>query len=101
MNADDFLVAINPDPMQHSVHIQKAKYDVVREAILENLLEYGPMTFKQLGEMVEAQLQDVFDDPVKWYYTVVRQDMEVRGELRRAPKFKRGSMRLGKFPLAV
>ena len=101
MNADDFLVAINPDPMQHSVHIQKAKYDVVREAILENLLEYGPMTFKQLGEMVEAQLQDVFDDPVKWYYTVVRQDMEVRGELRRAPNFRNGSKRVGNLPLAI
>jgi len=101
MNADDFLVAINPDPMQHSVRIEKAKYDTMREAILGNLLEHGPMTFKQLGEMVEAQLQGVFDGPVKWYYTIVRQDMEVRGELRRAPKFNRRSMRVGSLPLAV
>ena len=101
MNSDEFLLAINPDPMQHSVHVEKAKYDMVREAILENLLENGPMTCKQLGEKVEAQLQDFFDDPVKWYYTIVRQDMEVRGELRRAPKFRRGSVGIRHLPLAV
>ncbi len=101
MNSDEFLLAINPDPMQHSVHVEKAKYDMVREAILENLLENGPMTFKQLGEKVETQLQDVFDGPVKWYYTIVRQDMEVRGELRRAPKFRRESVGVRHLPLAV
>ncbi len=89
MNSDEFVLTINPDPTKYSVRIERAKYELVREAILENLFEYGPMTFSQLGELVEDQLRQDFADTVKWYYTVVRQDMEVRGELRRAPKFIR------------
>ncbi len=88
MYSDEFVLAINPDPTKHSVRIEKAKYDLVREAILENLFDHGPMTFTELGELIEDQLQNNFDDSVKWYYKIVRQDMEVRGELRRAPKFR-------------
>jgi hypothetical protein len=88
MDSDEFVLAINPDPTQHSVRVEKAKYDIVREAILDNLFDHGPMTFSQLGELIEDQLRNDFDDSVKWYYKIVRQDMEVRGELRRAPKFR-------------
>ncbi len=88
MDADEFVLVINPDPTQHSVRVERSKYELVREAILENLFDHGPMTFLQLGELVEDQLRGDFDDSVKWYYKIVRQDMEVRGELRRAPKFR-------------
>ena len=88
MDSDEFVLAINPDPTQHSVRVEKAKYDAVRDAILENLFDHGPMTFTELGELVEVQLRNDFDDSVKWYYNIVRQDMEVRGVLRRAPKFR-------------
>ncbi len=88
MSSDEFILAINPDPMQYSIRVEKAKYDLMREAILDAMFDYGPMTFKQLGELIEDQLRNKFDDSVRWYYKIVRQDMEVRGELRRAPKFR-------------
>ncbi len=88
MDLDEFVLAINPDPTKHNVRVEKAKYDLVRETILDILFDHGPMNFTQLGELVEDQLRSDFDDSVKWYYKIVRQDMEVRGELRRAPKFR-------------
>ncbi len=88
MNSDEFVLAINPDPMQYSVRVEKARYARVREAILDALSHHGPMTFLRLGELIEDQLRNDFDDSVRWYYKIVRQDMEARGELRRAPKFR-------------
>ncbi len=89
------MLAINPDPTKQGMRIEKAKYEVVREAILENLRAYGPMTFTQLGELVEDQLQSNFDGSVMWYYTTVKLDMEARGELRRVPKSKPQLVELG------
>ncbi|MBC7878014.1 MAG: hypothetical protein H7Y59_12670 [Anaerolineales bacterium] len=87
MASDEFVLAINPDPTKHSVRIEKNKYDLVHDAILENLLDQGPMTFKRLGSLVQEQLEMNFgDDSVMWYYTAVKLDMEARGEIRRAPK---------------
>lgn len=95
MDSDQFVLAINPDPTKQGVRIEKAKYDVVREAILENLRAYDPMTFTRLAELVEDQLQADFDGSVMWYYTTVKLDMEARGELRRVPKSKPQLIELG------
>ncbi|MBE0681491.1 MAG: hypothetical protein IH589_06220 [Anaerolineales bacterium] len=86
MTADQFVLTINPDPTKQGVRIEKAKYEVVRKAILENLRASGPMTFSQLGALVVEQLQPTFDGSVMWYFTTVKLDMEARGELRRVPK---------------
>ncbi len=89
MAADEFFLALNPGPTKQSVRIEKAKYDVIHEAILDNLLSYGPMTFAELGDLVEEQLQKSFDGSVMWYFTAVKLDMAARGEIiRRVPKFK-------------
>ncbi len=88
MASGEFVLAINPDPTKQSARIEKTKYDIVREAILENLFDRGPMTFTQLGELIEDQLQNDFGSSVKWYYTIVRQDMEVGGGRSSAPPKK-------------
>lgn len=95
MSAEEFVLAINPDPTKQGVRIEKAKYEVVRKAILENLHASGPMTFSQLGSLVEEQLQPTFDGSVMWYFTTVKLDMEARGELRRVPKSKPQVVELG------
>lgn len=87
MASDEFFLAINPDPTKHSVRIEKVKYDIVHDAILENLLSYGPMTFSELGGLVEEQLQNSFDGSVMRVFTAVKLDMAARGEIiRRVPK---------------
>ena len=88
MAAEEFSFVINPDPIKQGVRIAKEKYDIVREAILDNLRAYGPLTFTQLGNLLEDQLQKDFDGSVMWYYTTVKLDMEARGEIRRVPKSK-------------
>jgi hypothetical protein len=95
MASDEYVLTINPDPTKQGVRIEKAKYDIVREAILENLHAFGPMTFTQLAELVEDRLQGDFDGSVMWYYTTVKLDMEARGELRRVPKSRPQSIGFG------
>ena len=63
----------------------KWKMALVREAILRNLRVHGPMTFAQLGMLVESDLQGSFSGSVIWYFTAVKLDMESRGEIRRIP----------------
>jgi hypothetical protein len=88
MDEDEFILAINPDPTKPCVLVEREKYDLLQDAITDNLLAYGPLTLVQLAELVADQLQEDFDGPVMRYCETVKLDMEVRGEIRRAPKFK-------------
>ena len=86
MAAGEVYLVINPDPTKQAVHIDKAKYDLMCAAILANLQEHGPMTFNQLGALIEEQVQDDFDGLVMVYFTAVKLDLEARGEIRRVLK---------------
>lgn len=88
MASEELFLTIHPELAKQSVSIDKAKYNVMREAILENLRLYGSMTFTQLGALVEDQLQNNFDGSVMWYFATVKLDLEARGEIRRVPKTK-------------
>lgn len=88
MASEEFFLAINPDPTKQNIRIEKEKYDIMREAILDNLHAHGPLTFTQLGDLLEDQLQRDFDGSVMWYYTTVKLDLEARGEIRRVLKAK-------------
>jgi hypothetical protein len=83
---EETILALNPDSSKQGVQISKAKYDVVRTAILDALKLYGPMTFTELGKAVEDGLRGNFDGSVMWYFTTVKLDLEARGEIRRVPK---------------
>jgi len=85
MASDDLFLTIHPEPAKQGVRIDTAKYTAVHEAIFHNLRGYGPMTFTQLGALVEEQLHATFNGSVLWYYTTVKLDMEARGEIRRVP----------------
>ena len=85
MASDELFLSIRPESEKQGVRIDNAKYDAVHEAIFHNLREYGPMTFTQLGALVEEQLHNKFTGSVIWYYTTIKLDMEARGEIRRVP----------------
>lgn len=85
MASDELFLTVHPDPAKQGVHIDNARYDQVREIILFNLQRCGPMTFTQLGALVEEELHDTFTGSIVWYYTMVKQDMEMHGEIRRVP----------------
>ncbi len=85
MASDELFLTIHPESAKVGVRIDKAKYDMVRDAILFNLRRHGPLTFTQLGALVEENLHATFIGSVLWYYTTVKLDMEARGEIRRVP----------------
>lgn len=85
MASDELFLTVQIDPEKHPGRIDPVKYQAVHEAIIQNLRQYGSMTFTQLGALVEEQLQAAFTGSVTWYYTTVKLDMEARGELRRVP----------------
>ncbi|RPJ20576.1 MAG: hypothetical protein EHM33_28165 [Chloroflexi bacterium] len=85
MTAEEFFLTLRPEPRKQGARIEKAKYDVMRNAILENLRAHGALSFTRLGNLVEEQLLKKFDGSVMWYYTTVKLDMEARGEIRRTP----------------
>jgi hypothetical protein len=86
MASDELFLTIHPESARQGARIDSGKYDAVREAILQHLRSDGPMTFIQLGALVEEQLQATFSGSVLWYYTTVKLDMEACGEIRRVPK---------------
>ncbi len=85
MASDELFLTIHPEHARQDVRIDQVKYKAVHEAICENLRQYGPMTFTQLGALVEEQLHTTVTGSIMWYYTTVKLDMEARGEIRRVP----------------
>jgi hypothetical protein len=88
MAAEEFFLTIRPEPKKPGARVEKAKYDVMRNAILENLRGYGALSFTRLGNLLEEQLLKSFDGSVMWYYTTVKLDLEARGEIRHVPNSK-------------
>jgi hypothetical protein len=85
MASAELFLTVQLESAKQGVRIDQAKYDAVHAAIFDNLREYGPMTFTQLGALVKEQLQSTFAGSVTWYYTAIKLDMEARGEIRRIP----------------
>ena len=83
---DTRFPAFHPDPLKQSVRIEKTKYDMMRDAILEVLKTRGPMSFMKLNAVVDEKLKGRFDGSVPWYFVTVKLDLEARGEIRRVPK---------------
>ena len=85
MASDELFLTVQPELAKQDVRLDKAIYNAVQAAILDNLRQYGPMTFTQLGALVEEELHSTFTGSILWYYTTVKLDMEARGEIRRVP----------------
>ncbi len=68
------------------VYIERQKYDVVREAILEAVRTNGTITFGDLAAEVRSKLEATFAGSISWYVTTVKLDLEARGEIVRLQK---------------
>ncbi len=88
---DEKILTKHPDPGKQGVSISRAKYDMIRETILDLLRTNGEMTFMTFTELVEAaneRLEGKFDGSISWYVTSVKLDLEARGVIQRVPKSK-------------
>jgi hypothetical protein len=88
-HAEEHVLCHTPTPNKKPIRILRWKYDLVREAILAALpVEPESIVFTDLPGMVERRLSS--EDlsrlgSVSWYTTVVKLDMEVKGEIERLP----------------
>ena len=83
------IMTKHPDGLQ-GVNIDQAKYEQVRQAIVESLSESDPLTFKQLTQAVEQKLEGRFDGSIGWYCTTVKLDLEARGVIECTRRAKGG-----------
>lgn len=81
------VVCETPTPGKRPTRIPRWKYDLVRQAILDCVPADGRgFAFKELPTAVARCLapdERASLGSVSWYTTVVKLDLEVRGELRR------------------
>jgi hypothetical protein len=82
---DDKILTRHPDASKQGTRISRAKYDAVRQAILDTLaVNDGTYLFRELPDAVGQRLPD-FDGSIGWYTTTVKLDLEARGEIARVP----------------
>ncbi len=86
-------LTLHPQGKQ-GVNIDKAKYDAMRNAIIETLNEQEEMTFGELNAAVGENLEGKFDGSIGWYYTTVKLDLEARGVVERVPGSRPQRLRL-------
>ena len=79
---EDKILTQHPEGKQ-GVNISRAKYEMVRLAILDAIRSQGVITFEGLVSLVEFSLRNRFEGSVPWYVTTVKLDMEARGEIER------------------
>ena len=70
---------------KQGVRISRAKYDAVRQAILDALAVQEPISYRDLGDAVAQHLEGSFEGSLGWYYTTVKLDLEARNEIERVP----------------
>ena len=81
----DRIMTLHPQG-KSGVNIDKKKYDVMRQAILDSVRSHGEITFKDLMEDVHRRLEGEFDGSINWYVTTVKLDLEARGTIERIPR---------------
>ena len=76
------------------VNIDRARYDVVREAPLGALAGRGEATFSELATELRRTLGRTFTGSIPWYAVTVKLDLEARGLIGRVPRTAPQRLRL-------
>jgi len=92
---DDKFQTLHPEGKQ-GVNISRAKYDMIRHAILDAIHSQGIVTYQGMVSLIEYQLRNRFEGSIPWYVTTVKLDMEARGEIERVPDSDPQQLRLVK-----
>lgn len=90
---EEKILTLHPEG-KHGVKISKAKYDLMRQAILDVVGTNEGITFTDVTAAVEEKLAGDFDGSIPWYVTTVKLDLEARGEIERIPGSSPQQLRL-------
>jgi hypothetical protein len=91
----DMIRTLHPEKKQ-GVNISKAKYEIIRNAILCVLETKKEITFMNLSRAVEKEVNGTFEGSVNWYVTTVKLDLEARGIVKRVPSSRPQLVKLAK-----
>jgi len=91
----DMIHTIHPEN-EYGVNISKAKYEIIRNAILCVLETKKEITFMNLSRAVEKEVNGTFEGSVNWYVTTVKLDLEARGIVKRVPSSRPQLVKLAK-----
>ncbi len=81
-------------PGKRGIHIEKAKYEPIHDAILAVLKERKEIQFADLSAAVSLKLKSGFEGNISWYATTVKLDMERRRIIERVPGSKPQVLRM-------
>lgn len=81
---------------KNGVNIQKRRYDIIKDFILEAIENHGEISFDELTDLAVDELSSSFDGKVVWYMVTVKLDLEARGIIERIPKTSPHKLRLKK-----
>jgi len=93
---EEKILTLHPEPDKQGANISRAKYDMVRQAILNAVRSQGSITQKGLVSLVEYSLRNRFEGSILWYTTTVKLDLEARGEIERIEERGEEKIRLKK-----
>ena len=90
---DEKIVTRHPNG-KSGVNISRAKYEIIKAAVIDALQSHPDMTFSDLVTSAETKLAGQFDGSIPWYVTTVKLDLEARGVLERVSKSSPQRLRL-------
>jgi len=79
------IMTLHPKGLK-GVNILRAKYLQIKEYIIQTLEKEKEITYQELSDRAEKDLQETFDGKVGWYIVSVKLDLEARGIIERIPK---------------
>lgn len=86
------FLTLHPEGKQ-GTNIDKKKYEMVKDAILEVITHNQPIAFQELLQKVGRRLPH-FDGSINWYTISVKLDLEARGLIERIPQQTPQQLRL-------
>jgi hypothetical protein len=95
MEEEKFLT-LHPEEGKQGVNISRAKYEMIRQAILKAIRSQGSISFQGLVSLIDYNLRNRFEGSIPWYVTTVKLDLEARGEIERVPGSGEQYLRLSK-----
>lgn len=78
------------------VNILKRRYDQMAETLLGIVRQHGEITYSEMNDIAEKELEGKFDGKIPWYVVTVKLDLEARGILERIPKTSPHKLRISK-----
>ena len=87
------IVTLHPQGKK-GVNISKAKYEQMKQFILETIQAKQEISFEALNDLAVSKLTGKFDGKVTWYMVTVKLDLEARKLVERIPMTSPHKLRL-------